>query len=766
MKKFLLMMLLTVVGGVSAAWADSDIEFNLKPSKDLALRKGNANQSGTGTTIEIRENSNNEALGYHFCGVMEFDLTDVKAKLDAGYTIEEAKLMLTDCSNNMASNLVIKSFPTGWTEDKTTTYDGYQTEIDDAISASALATLQLQRYDGKKAFELQNASTHVNPFPLSSYQNYSVNNDPLKAYITSTLASQTAVGLLIARNQASSQNCGFYTKDFALNSGDAKNCSQYEWSDTEQKWVKKDGTDNTISRAEAALQFFGMTEDEFKEAVAPRLYVRLAPPAMVRIIPGINADVMTINNTMPHSSTFNTRDFVDKDGNTIASGAFSATQNWEWLYLGRFNTSTIAAIKLNVAMIQISSDNSGARVSNISIGGHVTTQSADAITNGNSGDIKNVVRINGTQTVNGANLHGLIKTNTWAKGADYLVDFVNDQITVDEEAFQIYWKDKGAAYATLTSYNSGRNTSATSQFGELASTFKTSECMDIFLYSDAAQWGRIGCSAVTIFYKDGSSTSLPVTSLTAGGVTTAVSGNYTAQMIQDAYLNTEPSTTVSAATLGSTTLSTDNISAFTALKDANIDVTAATASHTLNVNNYGATTLMLPFAAALPSGVSAWTLNYTSGNHVTATTASSITANTPVLINANAGTYTFTASDVTIDPVSQASGALTGVYTTTNVPDDSYILWAGTVNEVNYPIGFYKANSSTVAPYRAYLTAEGSSARSLTIVYGDEETQGVETVQGSRFKVQGSEVFDLQGRRVSQPQKGMYIVNGKKVLVK
>ena len=760
MKKFLLMTLLAVTGGAGVAWADSDIEFNLKPSKDLALRKGNAKQSGTGTTIEIRENNNEEALGYHFCGVMEFDLTDVKTKLDAGYTIEEAKLMLTDCSNNMASNLVIKSFPTGWTEDKTTTYDTYQTVIEAAVSASALATLQLQRYGGKKAFELQNANTHVNPFPLSSYQNYSVNNDPLKTYITSTLTNQTAVGLLIARDLASSNNCGFYTKDFVLNSGDTKNCAQYAWNNETSKWEKVENTDNTISRAEAALQFFGMTEAEFKEAVAPRLYVRLAPPAMVRIIPGINADVMTINNTMPHSNTFNTRDFVDKDGNTIASGAFSATQNWEWLYLGRFNTSTIAAIKLNVAMGQISSDDSGARVSNISIGGHVTTQSADTITNGNSGDIKNVVRINGTQTVNGANLHGLIKVNTWAKGADYLVDFVNDQITVDEEAFQIYWKDKGAAYATLTSYNSGRNTSATSQFGELASTFKTSECMDIFLYSDAAQWGRIGCSAVTIFYKDGSSTSLPVTSLSAGGVTTAVSGNYTAQMIQDAYLNTEPSTTVSAATLGDVTLTTDNISAFTALKSANIDVTASSASYDLTVNRYKASTLMLPFNAALPDGVSAWTLNYTSGDKVTATTASSITANTPVLINANAGTYTFTATDATIDPVSQASGALTGVYATTNVPTSSYILWANNENH----IGFYKANSSTVAPYRAYLTAEGAGTK-LMIDF-DGMATGLESLTPNPSPVGEGSIFNLAGQRMSRLQKGVNIVNGKKVLVK
>ena len=29
-----------------------------------------------------------------------------------------------------------------------------------------------------------------------------------------------------------------------------------------------------------------------------------------------------------------------------------------------------------------------------------------------------------------------------------------------------------------------------------------------------------------------------------------------------------------------------------------------------------------------------------------------------------------------------------------------------------------------------------------------------------------NEYFDLQGRKVAQPQKGLYIVNGKKVIIK
>ena len=40
-------------------------------------------------------------------------------------------------------------------------------------------------------------------------------------------------------------------------------------------------------------------------------------------------------------------------------------------------------------------------------------------------------------------------------------------------------------------------------------------------------------------------------------------------------------------------------------------------------------------------------------------------------------------------------------------------------------------------------------------------------VNGEGLKVNGSEVYyDLQGRRVLYPTKGLYIVNGKKVILK
>ena len=93
------------------------------------------------------------------------------------------------------------------------------------------------------------------------------------------------------------------------------------------------------------------------------------------------------------------------------------------------------------------------------------------------------------------------------------------------------------------------------------------------------------------------------------------------------------------------------------------------------------------------------------------------------------------------------------------------------LNKVDGNVGFYFANGKTVATNRAYLhiasslapDAEGGEARRMVMVF-DGEATGISTVQGEGIKANG--YYNLNGQRVAAPQKGLYIVNGKKVLVK
>ena len=79
---------------------------------------------------------------------------------------------------------------------------------------------------------------------------------------------------------------------------------------------------------------------------------------------------------------------------------------------------------------------------------------------------------------------------------------------------------------------------------------------------------------------------------------------------------------------------------------------------------------------------------------------------------------------------------------------------------------FAQFNPATVAipANKAYLKVATADARELAISFGEGDVTGIEKVE-SAAKNAGV-VYNLAGQRVAQPTKGMYIVNGKKAIVK
>ena len=73
---------------------------------------------------------------------------------------------------------------------------------------------------------------------------------------------------------------------------------------------------------------------------------------------------------------------------------------------------------------------------------------------------------------------------------------------------------------------------------------------------------------------------------------------------------------------------------------------------------------------------------------------------------------------------------------------------------------------ATIKPYRAYLVLKESYGARIAINWGDEATGITNTTLTNRTNVADGIVYDLQGRRISQPTRGLYIQNGRKVLVK
>ena len=198
------------------------------------------------------------------------------------------------------------------------------------------------------------------------------------------------------------------------------------------------------------------------------------------------------------------------------------------------------------------------------------------------------------------------------------------------------------------------------------------------------------------------------------------------------------------------------------------DFTATNAKFTKPVGEAGYATMVIPFAVAtLPEGVEAYNLTGVTGESITYSTAATIAADKPVLIKATEGTYNFEASGVAVAATADGvvtNGLLNGGYATMTAAADAnnYVL-QNNANGVNFYL--VTGTDATVKPFRAYLMASGAGARALNLDLG--ETTGISaSLMNSDERIVKSEVYNLNGQRVAAPQKGLYIVNGKKVIVK
>ena len=188
---------------------------------------------------------------------------------------------------------------------------------------------------------------------------------------------------------------------------------------------------------------------------------------------------------------------------------------------------------------------------------------------------------------------------------------------------------------------------------------------------------------------------------------------------------------------------------------------------TLGTNGYA--TFASPYAldlttANLPSGVTAYKASV-SGTTVTFTALNqTVPANTGVLLR---GTSTVNIPVAAAGTAVEGNDFLVNDGGATFAGDASYYYF-GLVKDSD-PLTFRKFDPSATAipadkAYLKVLKGSVDAARGLEFVFDDEAT-GVNEVRSQKEDVR-SEWFDLQGRKVAQPQKGLYIVNGRKVVVK
>ena len=212
-----------------------------------------------------------------------------------------------------------------------------------------------------------------------------------------------------------------------------------------------------------------------------------------------------------------------------------------------------------------------------------------------------------------------------------------------------------------------------------------------------------------------------------------------------------------------------------------LDFTAATVTYERNFNGAQKATLCLPYDLSA-QGFKAYTLSGGNKNEVhfkevddklTAYTPYYITANgMPQLGGRNIEVKAYKADKMTTPAAGyKFTGTVAGVSNATAASNNAYILQDdGKFHKVTTT-----NSAATIPAYRAYIICppQASGAKQLSVVL-DGETTGIGSTTNEATDGKNGPVYDLQGRRVADRlddarhrlPAGVYIVGGRKVVVK
>lgn len=149
-----------------------------------------------------------------------------------------------------------------------------------------------------------------------------------------------------------------------------------------------------------------------------------------------------------------------------------------------------------------------------------------------------------------------------------------------------------------------------------------------------------------------------------------------------------------------------------------------------------------------------------------------VPANTPILINGEAGEYTYyvTTTTATADSRNMLRGQLEAG-TITPEENGDYLYYKLSYNSDGNTLGFYWGAENggvfgLTGSNRAYLVVEntGSNAKAVKVNWPGDETTGISDIRTD--KANDEAIYNIAGQRVTKATKGIYIKNGKKFIAK
>lgn len=169
--------------------------------------------------------------------------------------------------------------------------------------------------------------------------------------------------------------------------------------------------------------------------------------------------------------------------------------------------------------------------------------------------------------------------------------------------------------------------------------------------------------------------------------------------------------------------------------------------------------LYLPFGVELPDGLKAYTGTRNDAEQtVTLTAIDAVPAETGVILEGSDETYTLIIDDVTADVTDNAFSG-TNVQLT-DIEKSSYY----TLGNGSNGLGLYHPNETTLRANVAFMLKGAQGVQGYRLDLGGTTT-GIEGAPAAGAD-KADTWYDLSGRRVTAPTKGVYIQNGRKVVVK
>lgn len=190
-------------------------------------------------------------------------------------------------------------------------------------------------------------------------------------------------------------------------------------------------------------------------------------------------------------------------------------------------------------------------------------------------------------------------------------------------------------------------------------------------------------------------------------------------------------------------------------KDIQLYKLSSAASYDISIGAAGWRTIVPAASASLPSGLKAYIVTGdVDGGKATLTEVASIKAGEAYVLNGDEGDYTLTVIDSPAEPTGNKLRV-----STESDGNGAYVL----ANKL-HGVGFYLWNGGSLGAGRVILPADAVTSAREFIAF-DNETTGIKNLTPALSQSEGA-WYDLQGRKVAQPTKGLYIVNGQKVVLK